>query len=215
MSSLSRMVIALALAGAGFVAGLAWPQRAVQRGPASALAPAAQTRAAAQGQGRPAPVPEAGAGGRGARHDRPFRAGFSLGRLHHLAGLQRDFFSLNVQEVPQGTGSGFIWDRQGHVVTNFHVIQGASGAQVTLADQSTWDAELVGASPRRIWPCCASRRRRTPAPAAARQLGQPAGGPEGVRDRQPVRPRPDADHRHRQRAGPRDPVASTARRSAT
>ncbi|HYN21859.1 MAG TPA: trypsin-like peptidase domain-containing protein, partial [Thermoanaerobaculia bacterium] len=52
-----------------------------------------------------------------------------------------------VQEIPQGSGSGFIWDRQGHVVTNFHVIQNASGAQVTLADQSTWDAELVGGAP--------------------------------------------------------------------
>ncbi len=29
-------------------------------------------------------------------------------------------------EIPQGSGSGFVWDRQGHVVTNFHVIQGAS-----------------------------------------------------------------------------------------
>jgi len=61
--------------------------------------------------------------------------------------LSRDWFSLNVQEIPRGTGSGFVWDRQGHVVTNFHVIQGANRAQVTLADQSAWDAELVGAAP--------------------------------------------------------------------
>lgn len=60
-------------------------------------------------------------------------------------GLERDFFSLNVQQVPQGTGTGFVWDLQGHVVTNFHVIQGASGARVTLADQSSYKAELVGA----------------------------------------------------------------------
>ena len=58
---------------------------------------------------------------------------------------QRDFFSLNVSEVPRGTGSGFIWDEAGHIVTNFHVIQGANGARVTLADQSSFDAELVGA----------------------------------------------------------------------
>ncbi|MDY0746301.1 trypsin-like peptidase domain-containing protein [Paucibacter sp. R3-3] len=59
-------------------------------------------------------------------------------------GLERDIFSMNVSEVPRGTGSGFIWDANGHIVTNFHVIQGASAARVTLADQSTLDAELVG-----------------------------------------------------------------------
>ena len=39
-----------------------------------------------------------------------------------------DFWSRNVMTVPRGTGSGFIWDDAGHVVTNFHVIQGASDA---------------------------------------------------------------------------------------
>ncbi|MFZ5547188.1 MAG: S1C family serine protease [Pseudomonadota bacterium] len=64
-------------------------------------------------------------------------------------GMQRDFFSLDVQQVPRGTGTGFVWDERGHIVTNFHVIQGASAAQVTLADQSTHRAELVGAFPDR------------------------------------------------------------------
>ncbi|WP_084267313.1 S1C family serine protease [Azohydromonas lata] len=63
--------------------------------------------------------------------------------------LQRDMFSLNVSQVPTGTGTGFIWDDAGHVVTNFHVIQEASGARVTLSDQSTYRAELVGAFPDR------------------------------------------------------------------
>ena len=58
-------------------------------------------------------------------------------------GLERDVFSLNVQQVPQGTGTGFVWDTQGHIVTNFHVIQGAAAARVTLADQSSYRAELV------------------------------------------------------------------------
>jgi len=62
---------------------------------------------------------------------------------------QRDFFSLNVQQVPRGTGTGFVWDSEGHIVTNFHVIQGASAARVTLADQSTHKASLVGAFPDR------------------------------------------------------------------
>lgn len=58
--------------------------------------------------------------------------------------LQRDSLSLNVQQVPEGTGSGFVWDKAGHVVTNYHVIQGANQVQVTLADHSTWKASLVG-----------------------------------------------------------------------
>jgi S1-C subfamily serine protease len=64
-------------------------------------------------------------------------------------GVQRDLFSLNVQEVPRGTGTGIVWDDQGHIVTNFHVIQDANGARVTLADQSSYDATLVGAFPDR------------------------------------------------------------------
>ena len=59
----------------------------------------------------------------------------------------RDFFSRNVMRVPQGTGSGFVWDRDGHIVTNYHVIQGAQEAVIALADQRMFPATLVGASP--------------------------------------------------------------------
>ena len=55
-----------------------------------------------------------------------------------------NLFRLDALEVPAGTGSGFVWDDAGHVVTNFHVLEGAERAEVTLADQSTWKAELVG-----------------------------------------------------------------------
>jgi len=60
---------------------------------------------------------------------------------------RRDFFSLDVLQIPQGTGTGILWDQDGHVVTNFHVIRGADAAQVTLANHSTWKAKLVGAYP--------------------------------------------------------------------
>lgn len=63
--------------------------------------------------------------------------------------LRRNLFSLNVYEIPQGTGSGFIWDKQGRVVTNYHVIGDANRIEVTLADQSTWKGVLVGAAPDR------------------------------------------------------------------
>lgn len=59
----------------------------------------------------------------------------------------RDFWTRNVFSVPRGTGSGFIWDSAGHVVTNFHVIQGASEATVRLADGRDYKAGLVGVSP--------------------------------------------------------------------
>ncbi|MBI5914265.1 MAG: trypsin-like peptidase domain-containing protein [Bacteroidetes bacterium] len=61
--------------------------------------------------------------------------------------LRQDYWTRNVMEIPQGSGSGFVWDKNGHVITNYHVIQGADKAQVTLADRTTWDAELVGAAP--------------------------------------------------------------------
>ncbi len=63
--------------------------------------------------------------------------------------LARDFLSLDVMQIPRGMGTGFIWDDRGHVVTNFHVIQAGQSARVTLADQSTWKAALVGAFPDR------------------------------------------------------------------
>ncbi|MGD2947757.1 S1C family serine protease, partial [Escherichia coli] len=63
------------------------------------------------------------------------------------AQLVRDVWTRNVFSVPRGTGSGFIWDDAGHVVTNFHVIQGASEATVKLADGRDYQAALVGTSP--------------------------------------------------------------------
>ncbi|HJL46915.1 MAG TPA: trypsin-like peptidase domain-containing protein, partial [Polyangiaceae bacterium LLY-WYZ-15_(1-7)] len=58
-----------------------------------------------------------------------------------------DPFRRNALAMPEGTGSGFVWDQQGHVVTNFHVIAGADAARVTLDDQSVWPAQLVGVYP--------------------------------------------------------------------
>ena len=61
--------------------------------------------------------------------------------------LRRDLFSLNAMEIPQGTGSGFVWDANGYIVTNYHVIKDAQGADVTLANHSTYKAQLVGVAP--------------------------------------------------------------------
>lgn len=59
-------------------------------------------------------------------------------------GLQRNYYSRNITEVPTGSGSGFVWDTEGHIVTNYHVVKDGQKWDVTLGDQSTWEAELVG-----------------------------------------------------------------------
>jgi S1-C subfamily serine protease len=61
--------------------------------------------------------------------------------------LQRNIFSMDAYEVPAGSGSGFIWDNQGHIVTNNHVVENASTLTVTLSDHSSYDAEVVGVEP--------------------------------------------------------------------
>ena len=53
------------------------------------------------------------------------------------------------QEVPAGSGSGFVWDDQGHVVTNFHVVQGAESLTVTFHDQQRFEARVVGVEPKK------------------------------------------------------------------
>ncbi len=63
------------------------------------------------------------------------------------AQVVRDAWTRNAVLAPRGAGSGFIWDDAGHVVTNFHVIEGASQAIVKLADGRDYQAALVGASP--------------------------------------------------------------------
>jgi len=58
-------------------------------------------------------------------------------------------FEGTTAEVPAGSGSGFIWDNRGHIVTNFHVIKGAQSLTVTLHSQKTYDASIVGVEPRK------------------------------------------------------------------
>lgn len=63
--------------------------------------------------------------------------------------MVRDW-SMRALEVPSGTGTGFLWDTAGHVVTNYHVVDSgrAQGRySVTLQSQKTYDAELIGGDP--------------------------------------------------------------------
>ena len=60
-----------------------------------------------------------------------------------------DYFAGTLQEVPAGSGSGFVWDDQGTIVTNFHVVDGARSVSVTFHDQQTFEAKVIGLEPRK------------------------------------------------------------------
>jgi S1-C subfamily serine protease len=64
--------------------------------------------------------------------------------------IGRDF-RMNPTEVPAGSGSGFVWDNKGYIVTNYHVIRGARRADgkinVVLYNSRTLPAEVVGVNP--------------------------------------------------------------------
>lgn len=63
--------------------------------------------------------------------------------------VAQNFFQ-EATEVPQGAGSGFLWDAQGHVVTNFHVVQGGDSFVVSFHnDPKKYQATLVGAEPKK------------------------------------------------------------------
>ncbi|HVS04523.1 MAG TPA: trypsin-like peptidase domain-containing protein [Thermoanaerobaculia bacterium] len=61
--------------------------------------------------------------------------------------VRRDVFTLDIFQIPQGEGSGFVWDEKGHVVTNYHVIQHGQRFQITLGDRTEWPARVVGVAP--------------------------------------------------------------------
>lgn len=61
--------------------------------------------------------------------------------------LRRRRFSLNVMEIPKGSGTGFVWHESGLIVTNFHVVYGANKITITLQSGNSYEAEIVGASP--------------------------------------------------------------------
>jgi S1-C subfamily serine protease len=76
------------------------------------------------------------------------RAASSVVHVANIA-TRRDYFSFDVMQVQQGTGSGFVWDRNGHIVTNFHVIEGGDTFVVRLDDQTEYRAKVIGATPDR------------------------------------------------------------------
>ena len=86
-----------------------------------------------------------------------------------------DFWRRNVFEVPRGSGTGFVWDELGHVVTNFHVVEGASQVRVRFQDGQTYEAEVVGVAPTKDLALLNVERKATPIPVGTSedlQVGQ-------------------------------------------
>ena len=55
--------------------------------------------------------------------------------------------SMDAMRVPQGTGSGFVWNKEGVLVTNYHVVRGAEEIKVALIDSSVWSAKFIAGDP--------------------------------------------------------------------
>ncbi len=149
---LAALVFCAGFLGLGFAIGVQWREGA---GPAAVAEPRVATDGAPASTARPvAQRVEPRAADSKRRLDGEERATIELFEssspsVAYITSIayRRSVFSLNVQRIPQGTGSGFVWDDKGHVVTNFHVVRGSNEARVTPSDQTTWEAQIVGAAP--------------------------------------------------------------------
>jgi len=143
---------AAAGAGAGVAAASAAPDAAREVG--SVAAAPAQAAQAAPTSPAPSssPLPPADpALAALPAHERAVVALFEANTpsVVHVAHLPRatqasGFSALDERRLPLGQGTGLVWDRAGHVVTNLHVVRGASEVKVTLSDRSTHTARVVG-----------------------------------------------------------------------
>ncbi|MCB0706662.1 MAG: trypsin-like peptidase domain-containing protein [Saprospiraceae bacterium] len=149
MKSIIRTTFAVLLLGLGFFAGVAWKNSKVDSTATdgSTLQDTDQVDNPAQ-----APVFDPGQLPGGLMEEERstiqlFENSSTSVAFINTTNLRRDYFNRNVMETPRGSGSAFVWDTDGHVVTNYHVIQGADRATVTLANGSVYEAILVGEAP--------------------------------------------------------------------
>jgi S1-C subfamily serine protease len=76
----------------------------------------------------------------------------AIASVVHVTTVQKARFRLAVQDIPTGTGSGFVWDESGHIITNYHVAERAITSQnvevtVTFDNHQTLGAKVIGADP--------------------------------------------------------------------
>src|SRR5205085_2874356 len=113
--SASTLLFLLVLAGAGYTVWQYWPQ-------SGNLQPDATPRAV-MARGELANIEKTNI-------EIYEQTAPSVAHVTRLA-AQRDRFTLDLRQIPEGTGSGFVWDDQGHIVTNNHVVEGTNVARVT------------------------------------------------------------------------------------
>ncbi len=77
----------------------------------------------------------------------------TVGSIVHVANIQlarTGWFDPQTSEIPTGSGSGFVWDDKGHIVTNYHVAAGADYFLISFKnDQNQYKAKLVGSAPKK------------------------------------------------------------------
>ncbi|PIP95829.1 MAG: hypothetical protein COW78_03590, partial [Bdellovibrio sp. CG22_combo_CG10-13_8_21_14_all_39_27] len=60
------------------------------------------------------------------------------------------FFGFDLMEIPAGQGTGFVWDKEGHIVTNYHVIANGDSFLISFHnDKNQYKAKVVGGEPRK------------------------------------------------------------------
>ena len=111
-----------------------------------------------------------------------------------------DYFLTPIPTEASGTGS--IIDRNGHILTNNHVVANAKRLQVTLADGTHWPAKLVGRDPQTDLAVIRINAPGPPEAAPVGRLAETARRTKGPRDRESVRARADPHDWNRQR-GPK------------
>ena len=149
MKNLARSFIAIILLAAGFFGGVAWKNAQADTSETTGEGTPVQEEDAMPGEAAPAeplPMPPGLTQEERSTIDLFETSSMSVAFINTTT-LRRDYFSRNVMEIPRGSGSGFVWDSDGHIVTNYHVIQGADRATVTLANGAVYQAVLVGEAP--------------------------------------------------------------------
>jgi len=134
--------------------GIGTPVSEARPNPLDSKFQAAPSPGTVTGSGLVAGAPQAGAAATNAQLTEDERNTIDIVRktknsVVFITNLQyvRDFFYSSDQPVPQGSGSGFVWDDQGHIVTNFHVIEEGDKFMVSLPNQKQVEAKLVGRDP--------------------------------------------------------------------
>ncbi len=64
--------------------------------------------------------------------------------------ITKSFFDMDATEVQSGVGSGFVWDKNGHIITNYHVVDGGDSFQISFKDDTKqYKAKFIGADPKK------------------------------------------------------------------